>query len=196
MNKKEIAEIRRRLNVERAALTCIRGCYVNTNREIVSMFKQSPKTMPEEELFEAMGAYAYHEYLYNIPAKQNVIPVLKALKARGADLHVLTASPHVTLDPCLKRLHMFDLFENVWSCEDFGTTKADPAIYGMVAEKIGKPIQEILFLDDNFNADKTAKEAGMRVCGVYDASSEEYTDEIKAVTDHYIYDFSELLALN
>lgn len=57
MNKKEIAEIRRRLNVERAALTCIRGCYVNTNREIVSMFKQSPKTMPEEELEKYLAIF-------------------------------------------------------------------------------------------------------------------------------------------
>lgn len=153
-------------------------------------------TMPEDELLEAMGAYAYHEYAHNIPAKEHVTEVLKALKANGADLHVLTASPHVTLDPCLKRLGLFDLFENVWSCEDFGTTKADPDIYRMAAEKIGKPVEEILFLDDNFNADKTAKEAGMPVCGVYDASSEGYTEEIKAVTDYYINDFSELLTLN
>ena len=47
-----------------------------------------------------------------------------------------------------------------------------------------------------YNADKTAKVAGMKVCGVYDASSEEYTDDIKAITDFYISDFSELLDLN
>ena len=159
-------------------------------------FKTLGLTMPEDELLEKMGAYAYHEYVYHIPAKQNVIEVLKELKSRGAGLHVLTASPHVTLDPCLKRLDIFDLFENVWSCEDFGTTKADPAIYRMAAEKIGKPIEEILFLDDNFNADKTAKDAGMPVCGVFDESSAEYTEEIKAITDYYINDFSELLTLN
>ena len=32
----------------------------------------------------------------------------------------------------------------------------------------------------------------MQVCGVYDASSEEYAEEIKAVADFYIYNFSEL----
>lgn len=158
-------------------------------------FKTLGLTLPDEELLEKMGAYAYHEYAYNIPAKDHVIEVLKKLKAEGADLHVLTASPHITLDPCLKRLGIFSLFENVWSCEDFGTTKADPSIYRRAAEKIGKPIESILFLDDNLNADKTAKEAGMPVCGVFDESSAEYTDEMKAVTDYYIYDFSELLTL-
>ena len=117
---------------------------------------------------------------------------LETLKARGDDLHVLTASPHLTLDPCLKRLGLAELFDNVWSCDDFGTTKADPEIYKMAAARIGKPIGEILFLDDNLNADLTAKKAGMKVCGVYDPSSEEYVDQMKAATDYYIHNFSEL----
>ena len=62
-------------------------------------------------------------------------------------------------------------------------------------ERIGKPVEEILFLDDNFNADQTAASAHMKVCGVYDRSSEDYTEEIKRVSDHYIYDFCELLDL-
>ncbi len=150
---------------------------------------------PQEEIVELMNKYAYKEYAYNIPAKSNVVKTLKKLKQQGADLNVLTASPHSVLDVCLKRLGVFDIFTNVWSCDDFGTTKANPDIYKMAAEKIGKPVGEIIFLDDNFNADKTAATAGMKVCGVYDKSSEEYTDEIKSVSDYYINDFSELLEL-
>lgn len=149
-----------------------------------------------EEMVKIMNDYAYDEYLYNIPAKSNVISTLKELKRLGAHLNVLTASPHTVLDPCLKRLGLFDLFSNIWSCDDFNTTKADPEIYKMVSEKIGKPIGEILFLDDNYNADKTAKSAGMKVCGVFDTSSADYVDEIKSETDYYIYDFSELIDLN
>ncbi len=152
-----------------------------------------PKTC--EELIDLMNQYAYNEYLTNIPAKENVIDVLRKLKENGADLNVLTASPHRVLDPCLKRLGIYDLFTNVWSCEDFSTTKSDPEIYVKAAEKIGKSIDEILFLDDNYNADKTAKSTGMKVCGVYDKSSEEYTEDIKAVSDYYIKDFTELLEI-
>ena len=56
-------------------------------------------------------------------------------------------------------------------------------------------VDKVLFLDDNLNADITAKSAGMLVCGVYDPSSEDYIDQIKAATDYYIYDFTELLNL-
>lgn len=150
---------------------------------------------PIEDIVNDMKNYMLYEYEHNIPAKSNVTEVLKELKNRDASLNVLTASPHITLDACLKRLGIFDLFDNVWSCDDFGTTKANPEIYKMAAERIGQEVQNILFLDDNLNADMTAKAAGMKVCGVYDKSSEEYTEEIKSATDFYIYDFSELLSL-
>ncbi len=149
--------------------------------------------MTVEEVLAKFGKMAVYEYTYNIPAKSNVINVLKELKNRGASLNVLTASPHGALDPCLKRLGIYDIFDNVWSCDDFNTTKVDPEMYHKVAEKLGKKVHEILFLDDNYNADKTAKSSGMKVCGVYDDSSADYVEEIKGICDHYIYDFSELL---
>ena len=152
--------------------------------------------MPIEDIIALMKEYMLEGYFYHIPAKEHVIDVLKQLKEQGASLNVLTASPHITLDACLKRLGIYDIFDNVWSCNDFDTTKADPNIYKMVAEKLGEKVENILFLDDNLNADKTAKSAGMIVCGVYDNSSKDYVEEMKQETDCYIYDFAELLQLN
>lgn len=150
----------------------------------------------KEDIMRKMGEYVLDEYYYHIQAKDNVISVLQSLKEEGASLNVLTASPHITLDACLKRLGIFDIFDNVWSCDDFETTKANPEIYKMAALRLGQPIDRILFLDDNLNADITAKKAGMYVCGVYDASSAEYTQEIKNATDFYIDDFAQLPAIN
>jgi HAD superfamily hydrolase (TIGR01509 family) len=149
--------------------------------------------MSKEQLISLMKEYMLDAYFHTIPAKKNVPEVLKALKAQGASLNVLTASPHITLDACLKRLGLWALFDNVWSCDDFDTTKADPQIYVLAAKRLNRSVEEILFLDDNLNADMTAKAAGMRVCGVYDESSKDYVDQMKAATDLYIYDFNELL---
>ena len=128
-----------------------------------------------------------------VTLEANVIPVLKTLKEKGASLNILTASPHITLDACIKRLGIWELFDNIWSCDDFHTTKSDPGIYTSAAERMGISVENVLFLDDNLNADLTAKSAGMQVCGVYDDSSKDYVEQIKAATDHYIYDFQELL---
>ena len=48
MNKKEINEIRRQLTPDRG-LKKIYGCYVNTNKEIISYIEESLALMPEFE---------------------------------------------------------------------------------------------------------------------------------------------------
>jgi len=155
-------------------------------------FIQLGMPLSKEEIMALMHKYALDAYANHIPAKSHVESALKQMKTRGDSLNVLTASPHPMLDPCLKRLGLFDLFDNVWSCDDFNTTKSDPEIYKMAAERLGEKVEDIMFLDDNYNADKTAKSAGMIVCGVYDESSKDYVDDMKSITDYYIYDFSEL----
>ncbi len=149
--------------------------------------------LSEEETLDCMLRYMIDAYTYTVPAKNGVAETLFELKRRGFSLNVLTASPHETLDPCLKRLGIYDVFDNVWSCNDFATTKANPEIYRMAAEKMGVHVSDVIFLDDNLNADKTAKKAGMTVIGVYDDTSREYVEEMKALCDGYIYNFSELL---
>ncbi len=149
--------------------------------------------MRTDEIYDLMQERALFDYENSIPAKPNVVSVLKELKSQGVSLNVLTASPHSLLDCCLKRIGIYDLFDNVWSCNDFGMTKTNPEIYVMSAQKIGVDISEVLFLDDNLDANKGAKKSGINVCGVYDKSSEDYKKEIQQVADFYIHDFTELL---
>ena len=156
-------------------------------------FKGLGVALSVEEMIQRMQEYAQKEYAENIQAKENVINVLKVMRNRGDRLNVLTASPHTMLDCCLKRLGIFELFDNVWSCDDFHTTKANPEIYKQAARRIGEKPQNIIFLDDNLNALKTAKSADMKIYGVYDHSSKEYTEEISKISDKFIFDFSSLL---
>lgn len=149
--------------------------------------------IPSEDIAREVLDDMYIAYTTTIPAKDEVIKTLRKLKDDGHSLSVLTASPHMTLDPCLKRLGLYELFDFVWSCEDFGTTKSDVNIYHMAAERLGTTAENCIFLDDNCNAVATAKESGMTVYGVYDASSEEYIDEMKSISHRYIYSFDELI---
>ena len=146
-----------------------------------------------DALVEKMNSYALFEYENNVMAKEGVIETLKEMKRLGRGLNVLTASPHIALDPCLKRLGIFELFDNVWSCDDFNTTKADPEIYKMAAARLGRAVGEVVFVDDNVNAVKTAKAAGMVSVGIYDESGAEFADEFKAAADGYVLKFEELL---
>ena len=149
--------------------------------------------IPEEDMVREMKRFALDAYLHTIPEKAGVTEALRVLYERGDSLNILTASPHEALDACLERLGILPLFQNVWSCEDFGTTKADPAIYRMAAERIGVPVGEVIFVDDNLLAVKTAAEAGMRAFGIYDATSAELRPEIEAVAERYLLRLDDLL---
>lgn len=146
-----------------------------------------------EEMIEQMDAYALPKYRDEIGLKESVAEYLHQLKAENYSLNVLTASPHKMLDVCLKRVGIYDLFDNVWSCDDFGTTKSDPQIYREAAHKIGVDVNDIVFFDDNINAVKTAAKAGLATVGVYDKTGEDFIDQLKEAADRYICSFAELV---
>ena len=148
--------------------------------------------MSVEEILRKMDEYALPKYRDEIPAKESVVCRLQNWHEQGYRLSVLTASPHKMLDPCLKRLGVFDLFEHAWSTDDFGLPKTDPEIYRQAALRLGARVEEIAFFDDNVNAVRTAAAAGMFTVGVFDPSGEEYAEQIKAIADLYVRSFAEL----
>ena len=145
-----------------------------------------------EEMFRQMDAFALPKYRDEIGIKAGVREYLQHLRDAGRTLHVLTASPHKMVDPCLKRLGLFDLFDNVWSTDDFGMVKSDTAIYRAAAEKIGVDVSDAVFFDDNLTAVRTAAAAGMYAVGVYDDSSADCAEEIRAAADLYVRSFEDL----
>ncbi len=162
------------------------------DRGTAEYFRKLGVKMSVSEILELMDSYAMKEYQFNIPAKPYVAETLHRLKADGHTLNVLTASPHKMLDVCLKRLNLYEIFDNVWSCDDFEYTKSQPEIYLSVARRLGADVSDCIFADDNYNAVSAAKAAGMTVIAVYDDSSAELEPEMRAVSDRYIRDFREL----
>ena len=163
-------------------------------RGTAEYFRTLGVTETTEEIVAMMHSYATEAYTYKVMAKDTVIDTLRELKKRGAGLNILTASPHSALDPCLKRLGIYDWFDNVWSCDDFNTTKSNPDIYKLAAEQLYEAPENVIFVDDNVGAVKTAKTAGMTAYGIYDETSENYIDEMIKISDRYIKVFNELLA--
>ena len=147
-----------------------------------------------EDIYEFFKAKTLQAYGESIPLKANVRKTLQALRGKGVRLNVLTASPKLLTELCLKRLQVFELFENVWSIDDFGMTKAQSEIYVEAARRLGADVRECVMADDNLDVLKTAKSVGMKTVGVFDESSAEYEAEMRSVADLYVKDFSELIA--
>ena len=145
-----------------------------------------------EEIYACFEKSLQKAYAEQISLKPNVKATLERLRARGDRLNVLTASPHAFTDACLKNNGVYDLFENVWSSEDFGVLKSNPKIYSMAAERLNASVAECIMTDDNLYVLETAKAAGTQTIGVYDEYSADDKEKMQRIADEYVNDFSEI----
>ena len=146
-----------------------------------------------EDIVHRIEAKLVEQYTYHIRLKEGVEDYLHKRKAEGAQLYVLTASPHIVTDICLQQNGVYDLFDAVWSVEDYGIPKGDVRVYEAVAERIGCRTEDITFFDDNLTALSTGKTAGCYCVAVYDGHTEEAFAALCAVGDTSIRSFRDLL---
>lgn len=145
------------------------------------------------EIYARFTERLTYAYAHDIPLKPYVRTALERLRASGARLNVLTASPHAFTDVCLKNCGVYDLFENVWSAEeDFGFLKSDERLFVAAPERLSRRACDCVMADDSLRVLRVAKAAGMRTIGVYDVFSAKDEAEMRALADAYIKDFSEL----
>lgn len=146
-----------------------------------------------EEIYELILQRLKEAYMVEVRAKPSVDDTLRYLKMQGCSLNILTASPHILLDSCIKRFGWGELFDCIWSTEDFYLTKSDPCLFIEVAKALGKKAEECYMVDDSVNALLNAKKAGLKVIGVYDNFAAEDENRIRAIAERYVMSFKELL---
>lgn len=146
-----------------------------------------------DETLKQIDEELFPKYRDEIELKPSVYEYLDMLRKKGYSVNVLTASPHKLVDPCLKRNGVFELFDNIWSCDDFALPKSNPEIYLKAVERLGVKISDVCYFDDNIKAVETAVQAGVFTVGVYDKSSEALSETIKSVANEYITAFSDLI---
>ena len=131
-------------------------------------------------------------YINEYPEKAGATDAIKRMKEKGCGVNVISGSPLRFVIPCLKRLGLYDLLDNVFSLEEFGYTKSDKELFLKLAEKIGKKPENCVVIDDSINAIKTAKSAGFNTVGMYEAIVKNTWEEMQTVADKTIRDFNEL----
>lgn len=149
--------------------------------------------MTADEIFTAFQQKTLQAYGESIPLKKGAKETLEALKTKGDRLFVLTASPNALIELSLKRLGVFDLFEETWSVEQFSWTKANKELFYEIAKRLGVATSDCITVDDNYNVLKVAKSAGMQTVGVYDEYSKAAQAELRAAADVYVTELSQLI---
>lgn len=147
----------------------------------------------KEEIIARMAEKFIRLYSEVITLKPYVKEYLSKLREAGKPLYLLTASPHITVDACLKANGIFDWFNEVWSTDDFSLSKSSPEIFLRAAERIGCAPEEIKYFEDNIIALANADKAGLDTVGVYDEHYNIPEKEVAACCNTYIHSFKEVM---
>ena len=132
-------------------------------------------------------------YLYSARLKGGVIAVLEKLHVKGIKMCVATATERRLTEPALDRCGVSKYFDRILTCGEEETSKRNPDIFLRAAAFIGTEVCDTLVVEDALHAIKSAKSAGFRVAAVYDLSSDDQKDEIKALSDYYLESVDEML---
>ncbi|WP_070001111.1 HAD family hydrolase [Cellulosilyticum sp. I15G10I2] len=146
-----------------------------------------------EEIMALVYAQVAEHYKTTIPLKDSIEKYLKVLQKKGAKMGIATASNKRLAFCALKRLGILEYFEFILTCDEIGVGKDEPKIYLEAAALLEIDKENIYVFEDALYCVKTAKAAGFKVVGVYDASSEQDREELEKVCDHFIVSFKELL---
>lgn len=161
-------------------------------KSAVYMIENLGAKVTEQEILDLIANYTTPLYHEKVQPKAGFIDFVKLLKSSGKKVALLTASTHARIDECIRRWGVWDLFDNVLTCEDFGKPKSDITIYDDLIRVLGGKKSETAFFDDNLDVIKTVKKAGLVSVGVFDDSDKKFLDEIKKTADKYIESFENL----
>ena len=86
------------------------------------------------------------------------------------------------------------LFPGIVTSADAGNHKSESAdIYEMAMRRLQSNKRDTVVFEDALHAIRTAKAAGFRVAGVYEATAEQDQPEIQRLCDYYIRSYEELV---
>jgi 2-haloacid dehalogenase len=91
------------------------------------------------------------------------ISILKRLKQAGHPLFGLTNWSAETFPSVRKRYDFFDLFDDMVVSGEVGHVKPGPEIFQILLDKIARPAQECLFIDDALSNIQQAQRMGFTV---------------------------------
>jgi HAD superfamily hydrolase (TIGR01509 family) len=144
-----------------------------------------------EEMICGFNALIERQYRESVQLKPHALPFLKSLSEAGVRLCVVTANDRPLTEAALLRLGVLQYFDFILTCTEAGSGKDEPHIFLQAVGMLGTPKEETILFEDALHAVATAKNAGLDVCGVFDASSAGDAKAIREIADYYIDSFED-----
>ncbi len=136
-----------------------------------------------EQISKAAVEIMNKHYAVDIPAKEGMADLVRREYEAGSRLVIFTASEKSSVEILLNRLGIRDCFYDIYTVYDIGLKKSDKNSYLKVMELAGMTVGETWVYEDILRGVRAAKEAGLKVCAVYDEDSALDWDAITQLAD-------------
>ena len=147
-------------------------------------------TLSVKEIVDGVNAMVEQTYRTKVTLKPGIAEYLAWLKENGVRMCVATVTDRYLVEETLERLGVRHYFSEIFTCAEVGFGKDKPIIYQKALEHLETEKRDTYVFEDMLFALNTAKTDGFPTVGVYDRH-EVHQDELKALSDYYIRDFTD-----
>ena len=123
----------------------------NAHQDRGRSFKEGVAVLSAQFPHYAHLIQAYHEHWIESIAGEHegTVEIVKQLKQKGYPVYGLSNWSVETFPLAHAKYHFFDLLDGIVLSGVVGYNKPEPEIYQIMLEKVGKPAEECLFIDDS-----------------------------------------------
>lgn len=148
-----------------------------------------------EDIMDGVNRMIEHFYVGEVRPKEGAAELLRLFQERGIQMCIATATDRHLVEAALKHNGLLEYFSEIFTCNNVGAGKDEPAIYEEALRQLGTDKDSTLVFEDALYAVETAAKAGFRVVGVFDQSEQPREAEIKEKAERYIRSFDEIRQL-
>ena len=139
-----------------------------------------------QEILNGIEQMIQDFYFYEVQPKEGAKELLQFLQNQNVKMIAATSSPREHVTKALQRTGLLEYLQQIYTTGEVGESKHTPLIYQLAAESLGTKPEETLVFEDSLYALKTAKNAGFRAIGVYDADGETDQESVRQTGELYL----------
>lgn len=136
---------------------------------------------------------AWDKYQYEVPLKEGVIELLEHLRLNNIPAGIATSNSRELAELVLEKHNIREYFTSIRTSCEVEKGKPSPDIYLQVAVDLMVEPEKCLVFEDVIQGIMAGKNAGMKVCAVYDEFSKDDEKQKMKLSDYYIHSMKEVL---
>lgn len=139
-----------------------------------------------EQIKQSWNELAGYKYAHEVPFKKGAKEFVKYLKKQGIKTGIATSNSKELVKAVLDNHDMAKYFDSIHTACEVKKGKPAPDIYELVADELQVHPADCLVFEDVIQGIRAGKNAGMKVCAVYDDYTKDIIETKKKEADYYI----------